>query len=220
MQKGILMTVENGIKCHNKTKTETRRTQGLEYVNIHPDQWVNQGFADGQYLFNTKDNSDYVFVKPRYQVGDVLAIRETHYVYGHWINAEENNKFQKGRMFIAHEDKPVYFTDTLPKNIEICRGFDCVGYYKRPSLFMRNEHVRTFRNVKEVDCERLHDITELGAFAEGIEDDNEDYCLAENHQNAGVSVCPAIYAYSCLWDSINFKTHPWDSNPWDFVYKF
>ena len=53
--------------------------------------------------------------------------------------------------------------------------------------------------VTGVRCEKLHDITDADAKKEGVKDANE---------------------YMELWDSINGKKHPWNSNPEVWVYEF
>lgn len=57
--------------------------------------------------------------------------------------------------------------------------------------------------VNEVKAERLHEITDDGAAAEGIPLPNRD-------------------GFSLLWDEINGKREGarWDDNPWVWVIKF
>jgi hypothetical protein len=42
------------------------------------------------------------------------------------------------------------------------------GYWKRPSLFMPSAAVRTRLEILEIKVERLHDISEADAIAEGV----------------------------------------------------
>ena len=66
---------------------------------------------------------------------------------------------------------------------------------------------RLWLRVTDVRCERLHDVTRDDILAEGGE-------LTKN----GIvfqGLCFGEY-----WDEINGKKHPWESNPWVWVYTF
>jgi hypothetical protein len=77
----------------------------------------------------------------------------------------------------------------------------------RPSIFLPRWACRILLDVREVRIERLQDITEDDAYAEGV---------PTSLTLAGES-CRAAYAR--LWDTINPKT-PWKSNPWVWVISF
>jgi hypothetical protein len=77
----------------------------------------------------------------------------------------------------------------------------------RPSLFMPKEIARIFLEVTEVRAERLQDITPEDAIKEGIQIDDIEFDFP-------------VALFSKLWDSINAKKCPWDSNPWVWVYTF
>ena len=89
----------------------------------------------------------------------------------------------------------------------------------RPSIFMRRGDSRITLEITGVRVERLQDISEKDAKAEG---------LARDPAHPGVWTWPGypsgstnpIYAYHLLWDSINGKAYPWDSNPWVWVIEF
>jgi hypothetical protein len=82
----------------------------------------------------------------------------------------------------------------------------------RPSIFMPRHVSRLTLRITEVRVERLQEISEDDARAEGV---REDEVLS-----LPMSPGAAAAAYSALWDSINGKAHPWDSNPWVWVVKF
>lgn len=84
----------------------------------------------------------------------------------------------------------------------------------RPSIFMPRWASRITLRVVNVRVERLQDISEADAIAEGIKQDANGLWLPGGYDNA------PIWAYSDLWDNINSETHPWNSNPWVWVLEF
>lgn len=77
----------------------------------------------------------------------------------------------------------------------------------KPSIHMPREAARLFLKIEEVRVELLCDISEADAVAEGI-------VSGGDWQSA-----PSI-GFSNLWDEINGKRAPWESNPWVWVVTF
>lgn len=95
----------------------------------------------------------------------------------------------------------------------------------KPSLFMPKEAARIFLKITNVRCERLQDISEEDAIAEGIERYGPfGEFKGDPHPSGGMmrfrAYSKAARAFQDLWDSINAKKHPWKSNPWVWVYDF
>lgn len=87
--------------------------------------------------------------------------------------------------------------------------------------------VMPLADVVTVRVERLNDISEADAIAEGVQplpffrelDARESTAFAE--RVSGVKLpCPTVLAFCELWESINAAKHPWASNPWVFVVEF
>ena len=73
-----------------------------------------------------------------------------------------------------------------------------------PSRFMPKRFARLILRIDEVRAERVQEISETDAAAEGFP-----------------FGCDAIDWFRDLWDSIHSRTtHDWKSNPWCFVYAF
>jgi len=74
-------------------------------------------------------------------------------------------------------------------------------------LFMPKRYARLFLRVTNVRCERLHEMTLEDLLAEGAE--------ATSNGLAFGGLC-----FGEFWDRINGKKHPWESNPFVWVYEF
>ena len=79
----------------------------------------------------------------------------------------------------------------------------------RPAMFMYRWASRIDLEITGIRVERLQDITNNDALAEGT----PDIRTIENGYD--MRDC-----FRALWDQINGKTHPWDTNPWVWVIQF
>lgn len=83
-------------------------------------------------------------------------------------------------------------------------------------MFMPKSAARTWLELTDVRVQRLQDISNEDAKAEGAEPIYPpvmypDEPLSEWHYYRG---------FEKLWDSINKKTHPYSSNPWVWALTF
>lgn len=100
------------------------------------------------------------------------------------------------------------------------------GDWNKPkrAMHMPRWMSRLTLTVNDVRIERLQDISETDAMAEGIERANDhpvfklfrDYCALPK---SGTGAIPAVDSYRSLWDSIN-GTGAWAANPWVVAYTF
>jgi hypothetical protein len=120
-----------------------------------------------------------------------------------------------------------------------------VGYYmdgcrvteswetRRTAMFMPKWAARTWLEITEVRVERVQDISEVDALAEGClpdlitEQDVADIQISDASplikglaRALGPGQFTAKFQFQQLWDSINSKTYPWSSNPWVWVLTF
>ena len=101
-----------------------------------------------------------------------------------------------------------------------CRGHIPIPWrWSKPyltSIHMPTVAARTFVRLTEIRVERVQDISEEDAIAEGIRKTtcgNNAYCYEWNQIEDGCDT--AVEAFHCLWDSINGKrNYPWASNPY------
>lgn len=80
----------------------------------------------------------------------------------------------------------------------------------KPSIHMPRAISRITLELTDIRVQRLQDISEEDAIAEGVPPFNWD---------DGESLRP-IPAFAKLWDSINHETHPWKSNSWVWAVSF
>lgn len=92
----------------------------------------------------------------------------------------------------------------------------------KPSIHMPRKLSRITLEITGVRIERLHEISEMDAFAEGVDTEGDDYNRAEHAQLGGAQIeggSPAVFAYKGLWESIN-GAESWTANPWVWVIEF
>lgn len=209
-------------------KTQTRRTGGLEIVNRSPDSWKHTGIAKSNralmwFEFIHSPSTLPMYMKPKYQIGDCLWVRET------WMDATYSNDGSRPQeKFVFYKadidgDEDKYF-------YEWSNTFGKFPPRKwKPSIFMPKKYARIWLEVTNVKVERLQNISNDDAIAEGFNGVRCDHPAIENC--GGVMACtdcyntgwiePPIVDFVYLWDSINKKRgYGWDVNPWVFVYEF
>lgn len=199
-------------------KTMTRRTAGLEKVNVNPDNWENYGFGynpendkdERRYsYFKLSKSETWMYCKQRYQIGDKLWVKET------FVKVE----FENG------SSAKLYKAD--------CAYPDQVKW--KSSLFMPKAAARIWLEVTNVRCDRLQNISKYDAIDEGIEPAKFPYkkwqyicyeCDKKGHSGKiGNKLCEdgvynhAINSFYSLWRSIN-GLESYNSNPWVFIYEF
>ena len=137
----------------------------------------------------------------KYQIDDILWVRET---------------FQKLESVKHKEIDFLYKAD-----VEYHNYFNSDLVVWSPSIHMPKEAARIFLKVTNVRVERLQDISEEDAIAEGVElGDPNKGIIYRDYLRQKTFFLFARLSFKSLWDSINAKKHPWESNPWVWVYDF
>lgn len=127
---------------------------------------------------------------PRYAAGDILWVRET------W---SEHQEYYNNSAKVFAEPHYIYKADGVYAN------------KWHPSIHMPKEAARIFLKATDVRAERLQDITEEDAIAEGMSKTLVD----------GVVFISAKGNFHVLWDSLNIKRgYGWEANPWVWVIEF
>ena len=96
---------------------------------------------------------------------------------------------------------------------------------KRPSIFMPRWASRLSLRITDIRAERLQDISEADAKAEGLTSWSNEKQPGVTHY--GVAIVDEVWStdpilvFSHLWDSINAKRgYGWDANPWVWALSF
>lgn len=178
---------------------EGRKTQTRRVIKIQPEEncltpWLDD---DGTLMYRFEDGRPIHQVKCPYGApGDRLWVRETH-------ARIPGNEFAQVH-YIA--DGPIP---------SISERHDAGLLRVFPSIHMPRWASRIALEVVELRVERVQDITPEDAKAEGVAGTPVlNLVRANTVLHSGV---PEINAFHTLWDSINGKKHPWESNPWVWV---
>lgn len=135
-----------------------------------------------------------VTVKERYKIGDVLWVREAF----HFIYDSSTDQFL-GFGYRADNDWK--------------------GAVWKPSIHMPKKACRLFLEITDIRIERLQDITESDAIAEGVEETerwpeapSKPFYKWYDHPE-GLSTVDPAFSFATLWESINgelsFTKNPW-----------
>ena len=201
-------------------KTQTRRKGGLDAVNECPSMWELVGMRDnekgqfGAHFVGKYNRAAGHFIKPPLgQPGDRLWVRETWRPDAkHWVNECGGEEEYFDVVYKAGGDS---VKDIVPPDDYTCP--DHRGWC--PSMFMPRWASRILLEITDVWCQRVQEISEEDARAEGVErySHTGDGRFYDNAYRAGFQI---------LWNSINAKPKPlyaakkivaYRSFPWDDV---
>lgn len=217
-----------------RRKTETRRI-------VKMPKWAEPGTVEedndckGGLMAIYDKTGCFSTIKPRYQVGDRLWVKEAWRARAAFDNLTPAEIGQRVGKEVRYElDGTMSFEQKLPFSAGKLRS----------SLFMPYWAARTWLEVTGVRAERLQEITEEGAKAEGVHVGQRArlsgvpphvtpclICGQPYRSHVGQAACcfgrcGDVYCdcsyrggYAWLWDQINGKGS-WDANPWVWVYQF
>lgn len=192
----LLLTPGNVALTLSGDKTETRRLMRPPPKPTRPSvEYRTSEALDTRAFARWIEGSHQRVMKCPYgRPGDTLWTRET------W---QLCRFFDDGDVFEWHGKGPeshpggdwqlVYAADGHPEHI------DDRGWKWRPNIFMPRWACRLLLRVEEIAVEQLHDITDVGAHAEGLE---------------------SVEAYRELWNKLHPKAKWDDVNPYVWVVKY
>jgi hypothetical protein len=224
MEKPILFSTPMVRAILDGKKTMTRRV--IKPQSQYPPMQMAVGYHAGEWHeWRPADKADIVTgsrwgaqIKCPYgKPGDILWVRET------WCDPTSD---QSGYPILYKADMPMHWDANETEHGEevTLRAED---YKWRSSMFMPKEVCRIKLKITDIRAERLRDITEKDAKAEGI----RSY-WAEPHEDTspfvgaakelGMDLCfTRVEAFQQLWDFLNLKRgYGWNTNPWVWVVCF
>lgn len=202
-------------------KTQTRRIAHPDANMIHWNPIVLRGYGGW-----CDDHGNPV--KCKWSVGDTLWVRESIESYGRFEFSVVDGH-QDERRWISEE---ILYCADNPDPFQTRNGHKDNKWRRMPSIHMPAVACRIFLEVVDVRIERLKDISEDDALAEGIDTldvptgggDFAYYYRDYSQPHEGNDGWPwiegyPIESYKSLWEKINGKGS-WDDNPWVWVIEF
>jgi hypothetical protein len=216
-----------------------RKTQARRVIKVDPD--VELELYGGAWRYYSTSRAEYVYVRPRYNAGDILWVREGFAQEGiFWAyKADVRDNNTVGANNLAMTLAPTFYADTLKW---------------QPPIHMPRAAARIFLRVTDVRAERLQDISPADVVDEGVDVTGVKIPGVLNHEAFGDSVPvprdfeeqteeqqneyfksmataviiarstvekSVILLYKNLWNSINAKRgYGWNKNPWVWAYTF
>ena len=191
-EKPIIFNAKMVQAIRDRRKTQTRRIISNSLAQNH-----------------ISGNGTSIFDKCPYgQPGDHLWVRETFGILQPTHADSIGQSIDPFPVFRANGDEAPAW-DEGP--------FEFSGW--KPSIHMPRWASRITLEVISVRVERVQDISEEDAEAEGCETERIPYL--HNGQIVQMDIRSPRAVFSVLWDSINAKRgYSWDSNPWVWVVEF
>ena len=143
-----------------------------------------------------------ITVCPYGEPGDTLWVREDMYLHG----ANQNHYYSADKQGVGNVIHERLMQETAS-------GRSKASTRTIPSIFMPKWACRLRLTVTDIRVERLQGISWLDAVAEGVSPSVESIGNPVSESAARADIA----AFAELWDSINIKKHPWESNPWVWV---
>lgn len=150
------------------------------------------------------------FFKLPCEPSDILYVRETVWQkIGYYLDIDGETKpsWYNEFKYVASDEKPE-------------TGWN-YSWAKRPSIHMPKEAARIWLKVTDVRVERLQDVTEDGAKAEGAIDNRGFIHSPENEYDR---IHTARDHFIKIWNSTIKKSdldrYGWDANPWVWIIEF
>ncbi len=152
-----------------------------------PGDWIEE-------LQTDVDDHETCPVRCPFAIGQRLWVRET------WCPRNDVDP-------ITAPSKAVHYL-LLKADYDVDKSMEWHSYGPwRSPIHMPRWASRLTLEITDVRVQRLHDISEEDAAAEGVIELRPTTCSARDD-------------YRATWDAINGKKHPWESNPWIWALTF
>lgn len=195
-------------------KTMTRRVVKNFYEAANPQRWVIRANADTRVTYANRDEALAAMVAncPYGQPGDVLWMRSNFNV--RYDEQRDEAHWTSEGLWVTTHGKPMR-NDGTPLRCGFKPSMH-MPYWLSVERWPRLE-------LTEVRIERLNEITEADAIAEGFFrlPASGRYALAQGGQYFGNAWASARNGFVELWDSLNAdRGYSWESDPWVWALSF
>lgn len=167
-----------------------------------------------------------MFNCPYGQIGDHLWVKETHFLFGAWKRNGVTSTGKEKWKFHPHVMQQPKYLDNPPLNFKTSRDKENPGlpkWYKRNSLFMPKWASRITLEVTAIRAEKVKEISEQDAMAEGVEFKLPKITSAatgwKHCQSGFYNAKNASHSFFTLWEKINGE-QSLESNPYVWVITF
>jgi uncharacterized protein YqfB (UPF0267 family) len=212
--KGIMFKEELFKAVIAGRKTQTRRivppVKNHEGTRIEVKNYQGHSALKGYWAFELKTGI-WAWIYPRYRIGDQVYLKEP---------------------YMPADNRPLHFPRELiykyGQTPLVSQTMEAFGAVWKNKMFMPADQARYFIKITRVRCERLTDITEADAIAEGVTEVDKRKIMPEFYDKDGnwiikngrpkLGLTP-MGQFERLWESIN-GSGSWNLNPWVWVYEF
>lgn len=174
--------------------------------------------VDGEwYAYAANYNIQLARLKSPYQVGDRLWARETFSTSGlteyHYTGDVDDHGGANDPCCAYAATATYKCGKPIPPSV-----LGVGGHKWKPSIHMPRKFSRITQEVTAVRAERVQDISEVDAKAEGVCEWWASRCDPDAQADEWVpKTATAAELYRDWWDELNAKRAPWSSNPWVWV---
>jgi hypothetical protein len=147
-------------------------------------------------------------IYPRVQVGDFFWCKEA------WAHDAPDDETFKACHQDAYSDDYSYG----PYYKATAEQFDIDSLHWKPARYMPKYVTRLWLKVNQIRIERVQQISEADAIAEGCMPHGPGLCTEDPDKYW--KCWSAKTAFRNLWNSIHKDKHPWENNDWVTVYDF
>ena len=171
---------------------EGRKTQTRRVVKHQPSEKGGLAFNDGEHP---------QMKCPYGEIGDVIWVRET---------------------MIYNKNSETFWPVADGYSKSVCEKTGKTFEYEKtiPAIYMPEQACRLFLKITDIRVERLQEITEEDAIAEGVDKYGiQDNFAYKDYVNSKSSYGQAKNSFMSLWYLIN-GVESWMTNPWVWVISF
>lgn len=199
-------------------KSQTRRDRNLDHINNKPDNWTVAWVGD---TLNHKHTPNITGLM-------CFGVMFQHKEYPKRLDFVKSPFGKPGDLLWSKETWQTTFENEAWKPIYRANG----GYWMeddgpmpwKPSIHMRKKYSRIWLMVEDIRVERLQDISEADAIAEGIEEISTKYGYDFDIYKDYTGFMPdgyqaPRYSFKSLIISI-YGEKFWNSNPWLWVIRY